>query len=328
MTRVDIPVVDTRGANASALITDGTDPNMKSPKKSAGTSGRESAAPGQSITERKSLLIEALSYIGRFKDKVVVIKYGGAAQVHDEIKLTFAQDVVLLQSLGMRPVVVHGGGPEVNRAMKAMGHEPEFVDGLRVTSPAGLQITEMVLSGQVNKELVALLQGQGGNATGLSGKDGATLWARKMNPVRGVDLGLVGEIASVDPGLIELLLGNGYIPVVSPIGIGEQGVTYNINADSAASRIAVALKAEQMIFMTDVEGVMKDGKLVPSLTAAEALQLIGQGVISGGMVPKVEAMLHCLNNGVGSATIINGGEHHAIIAELFTDSGVGTQITP
>ena len=301
---------------------------MKSGKKSAGTSGRKAATPKPSITERKSLLIEALSYIGRFKGRVVVIKYGGAMQVHDEIKLTFAQDVVLLQSLGMYPVVVHGGGPEVSRAMKAMGHKPEFVDGLRVTTSEGLEITEMVLSGRVNKELVALIQGQGGNATGLSGKDGATIQARKMNPVQGVDLGMVGQIAHVDPGLIGLLIENGYIPVVSPIGLGEQGVTYNINADSAASRIAVALKAERMIFMTDVEGVMNDGKLLPSLTAVEALRLIDQGVISGGMVPKVEAMLHCLNNGVGSAAIINGGEHHAIIAELFTDRGVGTQITP
>ena len=277
---------------------------------------------------KTALLIEALSYIGRFKGKIVVIKYGGAAQVNEAVKLGFAHDVVLLQSLGMLPVIVHGGGPEVSRIMKAMGQEAAFVEGLRVTTREGLSVTEMVLSGLVNKEIVALLSTQGGRSVGLSGKDGGMLHARKMQHVQGVDLGFVGEIESVNPSLINLLLENGYIPVVSPIGMGGDGTTYNINADSAAACIAAALKAEKMIFMTDVNGVMKDGRLVSSLRAPEALRLIDKGVISGGMVPKVEAMLYCLSGGVGSATIINGGDHHAIIAELFTDKGVGTQITP
>ena len=281
--------------------------------------------PGAAIAARKALLIEALSYIGRFKGKIVVIKYGGAAQEHEPVKISFAHDVVLLQSLGMLPVIVHGGGPEVSRAMKAMGQEAVFVDGLRVTTAEGLSVTEMVLSGHINKEIVALLNAQGGRAVGISGKDGPTLLAHKLRHPKG-DLGFVGEIEQVQPHLVQLLLQEGFIPVVSPIGIGADGTTYNINADSAAARIAGALKAEKMIFMTDVDGVLKDGRLVPALSAAEALELIDRGVISGGMVPKVEAMLHCLNAGVGSATVINGGEHHAIIAELFTDKGVGTQI--
>lgn len=283
---------------------------------------------GASNAAKKALLIEALSYIGRFKGKIVVIKYGGAAQEHEAVKVSFAQDVVLLQSLGMLPVIVHGGGPEVSRAMKAMGHEATFVDGLRVTSREGLEITEMVLSGHINKEIVSLLHAEGGRAVGISGKDGPTVLARKMQHAKGVDLGFVGEIERVDPTLVHLLLAQGFIPVISPIGQGPDSTTYNINADSAASRIAGALHAEKMIFMTDVDGVLKDGKLISSLTAAEALEHIDRGVITGGMVPKIEAMLHCLGSGVGSATIINGGEHHAIIAELFTDKGVGTQITP
>jgi acetylglutamate kinase len=275
---------------------------------------------------KKALLIEALSYIGRFKGKIVVVKYGGAAQEHAAVKVSFAQDIVLLQSLGMLPVIVHGGGPEVSRTMKAMGQEAVFVDGLRVTTAEGLGITEMVLSGHVNKEIVAQLNAAGGRAVGISGKDGPTLLARKLQHAKGVDLGYVGDIETVRPELLQLLLSQGFIPVVSPIGIGTDGTTFNINADSAASRIAAALKAEKMIFMTDVDGVLRDGKLISALTRAEALELMDRGVISGGMVPKIEAMLHCLSGGVGSATIINGGEHHAIIAELFTDKGVGTQI--
>lgn len=294
----------------------------KTPTKSPGDSARKSNAG------KKALLLEALAYIGQFKGKIVVIKYGGAAQVNAELKLSFAHDIVLLQSLGMLPVIVHGGGPEVSRTMKALGLEAVFVDGLRVTTKEGLAITEMVLSGQVNKDLVALLNAQGGSGVGLSGKDGHTLTAKKMPHLKGKDLGYVGEIVGVNPQLISLLLGQGYIPVISPIGMDERGTTYNINADSAASRIASALKAEKIIFMTDVDGVMKDGRLISSLTAAGALQLIADGVIQGGMVPKVEAMLYCLDSGVGSAQVINGSEKHAIIAELFTDKGIGTKITP
>ncbi len=292
----------------------------------AASAAAPAAGPTALTAAKKALLIEALSYIGRFKGKIVVIKYGGAAQENEAVRATFAHDVVLLQSLGMLPVIVHGGGPEVSRAMKAMGQEAKFVDGLRVTTREGLTITEMVLSGQVNKEIVARLNAQGGHAVGISGKDGPILQARKLRHAKGIDLGYVGEIEAVHPQLLQLLLGQGFIPVISPLGQGTDGTTYNINADSAASRIAGALKAEKVIFLTDVDGVLKDGQLVPTLTAAEALSLIDRGVISGGMVPKVEAMLHCLASGVGTAPIINGAEHHAIIAELFTDTGVGTQI--
>ena len=281
-------------------------------------------APDAAKVDKKNLLIEALSYIGRFKDTVVVIKYGGAAMVHEAIKASFSQDVVLLQSLGMRPVIVHGGGQEVSRAMNAMGHEPQFVEGLRVTSQEGLRITEMVLSGTINKDIIGQLNSHGGNGVGLSGKDGHLIMARKMKHVKGLDLGYVGEITRVNPEILTLLLDNGYIPVISPVGFGEDGHTYNINADTAASHIAAALKAEKLIMMTDVDGVLRDGELVSALSAAEARRLISTGVVEGGMIPKVESILHGLDNGVVSAAIINGNDHHAIIAELFTDKGIGT----
>jgi acetylglutamate kinase len=285
-------------------------------------------APTAAKVSKKNLLIEALSYIGKFKGQVVVIKYGGAAMVHEAVKQTFSQDVVLLQSLGMRPVIVHGGGPEVSRTMEEMGHQADFVAGLRVTTKEALRITEMVLSGSINKEIVSHLNNEGGNAVGLSGKDGHLIKARRMEQVRGVDLGYVGEIVNVDPHVLALLLDNGHIPVVSPLGLGEDGCTYNINADTAASRIAAALKAEKVIFMTDVDGIMQGKRLLSTLSVEEAKHLIAEGVIEGGMLPKVEAMFHSLLYGVSTAHIINGSDHHAIIAELFTDKGIGTIITP
>lgn len=289
---------------------------------------KSTKTPAKDNEATKALLIEALSYIGQFKDKVVVIKYGGAAQINDDLKAGFAQDVVLLQSLGMRPVVVHGGGPEVSRAMESLGLKATFVGGLRVTTKEGLRVTEMVLSGQINKEIVGLFKAHGGNAVGISGKDGQLVQARKMPNRDGVDLGLVGEIVAVDTSLVDLLVNNGFIPVISPLGMDKDGTTYNINADSVASRIASAMKAKKVVFMTDVDGVMDEGRQLSQITAAEALKLVADGVIHGGMVPKVEAMLHCLNHGVGSAQIINGSEKHTIIAELFTDKGIGTKIVP
>jgi acetylglutamate kinase len=286
------------------------------------------ASPFQRNTaaEKTGILIEALSYIGKFKGQIVVIKYGGAAMVQEPFKVSFAEDVVLLQSLGMLPVVVHGGGPEVTQAMKALGQEAQFVEGLRVTNRESLRITEMVLSGTINKEIIAHLNRAGGNGVGVSGKDGGLIRARKMENVKGIDLGFVGEIVQVNAELLRLLLDHGYIPVVSPIGMGDDGHTYNINADTAASRIAAALHAQKMLFMTDVDGILDGGKLVSTLTAAQAHDLIKRGVISGGMLPKVEALLHCLSHGVKSAHIINGIDPHAIIAELFTDTGIGTVI--
>jgi len=285
-----------------------------------------SKAPPAAI-ETKNLLLEALSYIGKFRGRIVVIKYGGAAMGHKESQANFARDVVLLQSLGMYLVVVHGGGPAVTLAMEAMGYRPTFVDGLRVTTKEGLRITEMVLSGTINGEIIAHINSQGGNGVGLSGKDGNLIRARKRKPIKGTDLGFVGEITGVNGDFLRLLLENGHIPVISPIGMGEDGHTYNINADTVASHIAAALQAEKIIFMTNVDGILADGKLVPNVTEKKARAMIANGVIGGGMLPKVEAGLFCLAQGVKSAHIIDGKDPHAIIAELFTDQGIGTVIT-
>ena len=276
--------------------------------------------------EKKNLLLEALSYIKRFNGKIVVIKYGGAAMIEEQLKHDFAQDIVLLQSLGMLPVIVHGGGPEVSKAMEQLGQEVSFIDGLRVTSSENLKVAEMVLSGTINKEIIAHLNTFGGKAVGVSGKDGLLIEARKKVHEGGVDLGFVGEIESVNPELLLVLLKQDFLPVVSPIGLGKDGITYNINADTTASRIAVSLGAYKIIFMSDVDGVLEKGKLRGQLSAREAENLIKQNVIGGGMAPKVEAGLFCVNNGVESAQIINGTDPHSVIAELFTDQGIGTKI--
>ena len=276
--------------------------------------------------ENKNILIEALSYIKRFNGKIVVIKYGGAAMIDEKLKHSFAQDIVLLQSLGMLPVIVHGGGPEVSKAMERLGQEVSFIDGLRVTSSENLKVAEMVLSGTINKEIITHLNTFGGKAVGVSGKDGLLIEACKKQHDGGVDLGYVGEIESVNPELLLVLLKQGFLPVVSPIGLGKDGTTYNINADTTASRIAVSLHAYKIIFMTDVDGVLVHGKLRGQLSANEAENLIKQNVISGGMAPKIDAGLYCINNGVESAQIINGTDTHSVIAELFTDQGIGTKI--
>ena len=276
--------------------------------------------------EKKNLLLEALSYIKRFNGKIVVIKYGGAAMIEEQLKHDFAQDIVLLQSLGMLPVIVHGGGSEVSKAMEQLGQEVSFIDGLRVTSSENLKVAEMVLSGTINKEIIAHLNTFGGKAVGVSGKDGLLIEARKKAHQGGVDLGFVGEIESVNPELLLVLLKQDFLPVVSPIGLGKDGITYNINADTTASRIAVSLGAYKIIFMSDVDGVLEKGKLRGQLSAREAEDLIKQNVIGGGMAPKVEAGLFCVKNGVESAQIINGTDSHSVIAELFTDQGIGTKI--
>ena len=276
--------------------------------------------------ENKNLLIEALSYIKRFNGKIVVVKYGGAAMIEEHLKRNFAQDIVLLQSLGMLPVIVHGGGPEVSKAMKQLGQEVSFIDGLRVTSSENLKVTEMVLSGTINKEIIAHINTYGGKAVGVSGKDGHLIEAAKISHEGGIDLGFVGEIKKVNPELIMVLLKQGFLPVVSPIGLGKDGVTYNINADTTASRIAVSLEAYKIIFMTDVDGVLEKDKLCPQLTSNEVEKMINKKVITGGMAPKVNAGIYCVKNGVESAQIINGTEPHSVIAELFTDKGIGTKI--
>ena len=276
--------------------------------------------------ENKNLLIEALSYIKRFNGKIVVVKYGGAAMIEEHLKQNFAQDIVLLQSLGMLPVIVHGGGPEVSKAMEQLGQEVSFIDGLRVTSSENLKVAEMVLSGTINKEIIAHINTFGGKAVGVSGKDGHLIEAGKKTHKGGIDLGFVGEIKKVNPELLMVLLKQGFLPVVSPIGLGKDGVTYNINADTTASRIAVSLGAYKIIFMTDVDGVLEKGKLCGQLTSSEVEKMIDKKVITGGMEPKVDAGLYCVKNGVESAQIINGTEPHSVIAELFTDQGIGTKI--
>ena len=246
--------------------------------------------------------------------------------IEEHLKQNFAQDIVLLQSLGMLPVIVHGGGPEVSKAMEQLGQEVSFIDGLRVTSSENLKVAEMVLSGTINKEIIAHINTFGGKAVGVSGKDGHLIEAGKKSHEGGIDLGFVGEINKVNPELLMVLLKQGFLPVVSPIGLGKDGITYNINADTTASRIAVSLGAYKIIFMTDVDGVMGKGKLCAQLTSNEVENMINKKVISGGMEPKVDAGLYCVKNGVESAQIINGTEPHSVIAELFTDQGIGTKI--
>ncbi len=277
--------------------------------------------------DKKDLLIEALSYIQRFRNQIIVIKYGGAAMIEEALKTSFAQDIVLLQSLGMRPVIVHGGGPEVSKVIQSLGQEVTFVDGLRVTTAENLKVAEMVLSGNLNKEIIAHLQTFGGKAVGLSGKDGNLIQADKKKHASGIDLGYVGTIRQINPELLHLLMREQFIPVVSPIGMGSSGETYNINADTVAAAIAVALEARKVIFMTDVDGVLSDGKeLISHLDTATAENLIANKMISGGMVPKIQAALDCVKANVRSAHIINGTDPHSVIAELFTDQGIGTQI--
>ncbi len=276
--------------------------------------------------ENINLLIEALSYIKRFNGKIVVVKYGGAAMIEEHLKQNFAQDIVLLQSLGMLPVIVHGGGPEVSEAMEQLGQDVSFIDGLRVTSSENLKVTEMVLSGTINKEIIAHINTFGGKAVGVSGKDGNLIEADKISHEGGIDLGFVGKIKKVNPELLMVLLKQGFLPVVSPIGLSKDGVTYNINADTTASRIAVSLGAYKIIFMTDVDGVLEDGNLCVQLSSNELEKMIEKKVITGGMSPKVDSCLYCVKNGVESAQIINGTDPHSVIAELFTDQGIGTKI--
>jgi len=274
---------------------------------------------------KRRLLIEALSFIQGFSGKIVVIKYGGAAMVQEEYKESFAKDIVLLQSLGMKPVIVHGGGPEVSRVAESHGIIPKFIDGLRVTDLQSLKVSEMVLSGAINKEIVGSLLAAGGEAVGLSGKDGRLIEAIKLEH-KEHDYGYVGQIKQVNPDLIHTLLDRGYIPVISPIGIGKDQKTYNINADTAASSIAAALGAQKVIFLTDVKGVLSGGTLLRELNIAETHKLIADNTIHGGMKPKVEAMIHAIEEGVESAHIIGGMDHHALISELFTLKGTGTMI--
>ena len=281
--------------------------------------------------ERAEILLEALPYIRTFWGRTLVIKYGGAAMEAPHLKTSFALDVVLLKYVGMHPVIVHGGGPEISATMKRLGKEPRFVDGMRVTDAETMEIVEMVLVGRINKEIVSLINQNGGRAVGLSGKDGNLLVARKRSHTnlqgQEIDIGLVGEIEAVNPQLIHLLVGEGFIPVIAPVAGGLDGQTYNVNADLVAGEVAAALKAEKLIHLTDVQGIDgASGVLLSTLSRSEAERLIVQGVIEGGMLPKVESALAALKGGVAKAHIIDGRLAHALLLEIFTKEGIGTEI--
>ncbi|MHB8454903.1 MAG: acetylglutamate kinase [Acidiferrobacterales bacterium] len=291
----------------------------------------------KSAAERAQILIEALPYIQRFHGKTVVIKYGGNAMVDDRLKQSFARDVVLMKLVGMNPVVVHGGGPQIGQLLEKIGKKSEFVQGMRVTDRETMDVVEMVLGGLVNKEIVSLINKHGGKAVGLSGKDGGLIRARKMVmtkpgddeslPSEIIDIGHVGEVESIDPEVVALLDSHNFIPVIAPVGVGSEGEAYNINADVVAGKLAITLQAEKLILLTNTTGVLsKDGQLLTGLTVKRVNGLIDDGTIHGGMLPKVRYALDAVNSGVKSAHIIDGRVDHAILLEVFTDAGVGTLI--
>ena len=290
----------------------------------------------QSSMERADILLEALPYIRRFYNKTIVIKYGGHAMADQDLKDKFARDVVMMKYIGINPVVVHGGGPQIGGFLKKLGKESTFIQGMRVTDEETMNIVEMVLVGMVNKEIVGLINRHGGKAVGLSGKDGNLLEAEKYylndekaknTPSEIIDIGLVGKVKAVNAGLIVTLAQNGFIPVIAPTGMGENGETYNINADIVAGEVAAALKAEKLLLLTDVAGVMDAGKnLINTMTNQEALHLIEEGIVEGGMFPKVKCCLKALRGGVKKAHIVDGRLKHAILLEVFTDEGIGTEI--
>ncbi len=290
----------------------------------------------QDVIEKASVLHEALPYIRRFHGRTFVVKYGGHAMVDAELKISFARDICLLRYVGIHVVVVHGGGPQINATLGKMGVESSFVSGLRITDDETMDVVEMVLGGQINQDLVGLICMQGGRAVGLSGKDDMFIRARKLAGIRTrndggsevtVDPGRVGEIVEIIPDVLDQLVRSGFIPVISPIGVDREGKSLNINADTAAGKVAEALKAEKLILLTDVEAVRSgDGTLIRSLTAAEAHDLIDRGVIHSGMIPKVQCALDALGGGVKKVHMLDGRTRHAVLLEIFTDQGIGTEI--
>ncbi|GAB6270415.1 MAG: acetylglutamate kinase [Smithella sp.] len=290
----------------------------------------------QGSMERADILLEALPYIRRFYNKTIVIKYGGHAMVDQDLKDKFARDVVMMKYIGINPVVVHGGGPQIGSFLKKLGKESKFVQGMRVTDEETMNIVEMVLVGMVNKEIVGLINRHGGKAVGLSGKDGNLIEAEKYylndekaknTPSEIIDIGLVGKVKAVNAELIVSLAQNSFIPVIAPTGMGENGETYNINADVVAGEVAAALKAEKLLLLTDVAGVLDGRKnLIHTMTNQDALKLIDDKTVEGGMFPKVKCCLKALRGGVKKAHIIDGRLKHAILLEVFTDQGIGTEI--
>jgi acetylglutamate kinase len=289
----------------------------------------------QELINKAKVLMEALPYIKRFTNTTIVIKYGGHAMADERLKESFAQDIVLLKYIGLNPVIVHGGGPQINETLKKYGIVSEFVRGMRVTDSQTMAVVEMVLVGQVNKEVVGLINRHGGRAVGLCGKDGELLLSKKLlqevkgedGRVESLDLGFVGDVVSVNRELIETLERARFIPVIAPVGVGLDGQSYNINADVVAGRVAAALGAEKLILLTDVSGVKnKDSQLLTSIAVAQMQELIADGTIAGGMIPKVECCAEALAGGVKKAHIIDGRIEHAVLLEIFTDTGIGTEI--
>jgi acetylglutamate kinase len=282
------------------------------------------------------VLTEALPYIQRFNGKIIIIKYGGNAMVDDQLKNGFARDVVLMKSVGMNPVVVHGGGPQIGDLLSRIGKESKFVNGIRVTDSETMDIVEMVLGGQVNKEIVNLINRNGGSAVGLTGKDGDLIHAKRMLFKRAdpemeapeiIDIGHVGEIESIDTSVVDMLVQGNFIPVIAPIGVGRDGQSYNINADLVAGKMAEILAAEKLIMLTNAAGLLNgDGDVLTGLSISEVDKLINSGVIHSGMLPKIHAALDAVNSGVKAAHIIDGRVEHAVLLEVFTDQGVGTLI--
>jgi acetylglutamate kinase len=285
----------------------------------------------EELIEKAKILQESLPYIRRFRGRTFVIKYGGSAMLDEALQESFVRDVVLMKYVGMHPVVVHGGGPEIDGTLRALGLTPQKAEGLRITDDRTMDVVEMVLGGRINKRIVSLIGRQGGRAVGLSGIDDGLLFARRAAPVQTkqglVDIGRVGEIREVRPAVLHALIAADFIPVIAPLGVDQDGHSLNINADTAAGEIAAALKAEKLVLMTDTKGVCdRDGQLFPSLTAAKIASLRETEVITGGMVPKVECALSALSAGVDKVHVLDGRVRHAILLEIFTDRGIGTEI--
>jgi len=290
----------------------------------------------QELIDKAKVLLEALPWIREFTNKTIVIKYGGNAMVEEQLKESFARDIILLKYIGLNPVVVHGGGPQIAQVMDRMGLKSHFVQGMRVTDAETMNVVEMVLVGRVNKEIVGNINRHGGKAVGLSGKDGNLITAKKMqmtatNPdtltPEIIDIGMVGEVETVDPDVIRSLEESNFIPVIAPVGVGREGETYNINADLVAGRIAGALKAEKLILLTDIEGIKgKDGKLISTIDHRDVPGLIADGTLTGGMIPKATCCVDAIREGVTKTHIIDGRMQHACLLEIFTDKGIGTAI--
>ncbi|MCK5237163.1 MAG: acetylglutamate kinase [Deltaproteobacteria bacterium] len=276
--------------------------------------------------EKIKILFEALPYIQKFYGKTVVIKYGGNAMVEDELKKSFARDIVLMKYIGINPVIVHGGGPQIKGMLARLGMQSKFVEGIRVTDADTMDVVEMVLGGKINKEIVGLINHFDGRAVGIGGKDGGLIKGKSVK-IRGHVMGHAGDVEEINPEVIRSLEDSGFIPVIAPIGGDDGGVSYNINADLAAGHIAAALKAEKLILLSDIKGVMdKNKKLLPNLSVSEAKSLIKKKVATEGMVPKLNCCIEAVGNGVGSAHIIDGRVEHAVLLEVFTDAGIGTVI--